>query len=50
MSKGLLRCRNKKISLGNILFAYGQAGSSGRLEEFGYDKEGIELEKKYGKK
>ena len=40
---------SKSISLGNILFAYGQAGSSGRLEEFGYDKEGIELEKKYGK-
>ena len=40
---------SKSISLGNILYAYGQAGSSGRLEEFGYDKEGIELEKKYGK-
>jgi len=40
---------SKSISLGNILYAYGQAGSSGRLEEFGYDKVGIELEKKYGK-
>ena len=40
---------SKSISLGNILYAYGQAGSSGRLEEFAYDKEGIELEKKYGK-
>ena len=40
---------SKSISLGNILYAYGQAGSSGRLEEFAYDREGIELEKKYGK-
>ena len=40
---------SKSISLGNILYAYDKAGSSGRLEEFAYDKEGIELEKKYGK-
>ncbi len=40
---------SKSISLGNILYAYGNAGSSGRLEEFGYNLEGIELEKKYGK-
>ena len=40
---------SKSISLGNILYAYGNAGSSGRLEEFAYSKEEIELEKKYGK-
>ena len=40
---------SKSISLGNILYAYGQAGSTGRLEEFAYSKEEIELEKKYGK-
>ncbi len=40
---------SKSISLGNILYAYGNAGSSGRLEEFGYNPEGIALEKKYGK-
>ena len=40
---------SKSISLGNILYAYGQAGSTGSLEEFAYSKEEIELEKKYGK-
>ena len=40
---------SKSISLGNILYSYGQAGSSGKLEEFAYDSEGIKLEKKYGK-
>ncbi len=40
---------SKSISLGNILYAYGNAGSSGRLEEFAYSKEEIDLEKKYGK-
>ena len=40
---------SKSISLGNILYAYGQAGSTGRLEEFAYSEEEIELEKKYGK-
>jgi len=40
---------SKSISLGNILYAYSNAGSSGRLEEFAYSKEEIELEKKYGK-
>ena len=40
---------SKSISLGNILYAYGQAGSTGRLEEFAYSKEEIDLEKKYGK-
>ena len=40
---------SKSISLGNILYAYSNAGSSGRLEEFAYSKEEIELEKKHGK-
>ena len=40
---------SKSISLGNILYAYGNAGSSGRLEEFAYSTEEVELEKKYGK-
>ena len=40
---------SKSISLGNILYAYSNAGSSGRLEEFTYSKEEMELEKKYGK-
>ena len=40
---------SKSISLGNILYAYGQAGSTGRLEEFAYNQDEIELEKRYGK-
>jgi len=40
---------SKSISLGNILYAYENAGSSGRLEEFAFSDEEIELEKKYGK-
>ena len=40
---------SKSISLGNILYAYSNAGSSGRLEEFAYSNEEVELEKKYGK-
>ena len=40
---------SKSISLGNILYAYGQAGSTGRLEEFAYSQDEIELEKRYGK-
>ena len=40
---------SKSISLGNILYAYGQAGSTGRLEEFAYSKDEIDLEKRYGK-
>jgi len=39
---------SKSISLGNILYAYGNAGSSGRLNEFAYSEKEIELEKKYG--
>jgi len=39
---------SKSISLGNILYAYGNAGSSGRLSEFAFSEKEIELEKKYG--
>ena len=39
---------SKSISLGNILYAYGNAGSSGRLDEFAFSEKEIELEKKYG--
>ncbi len=41
---------SKSVSLGNIIAAYGNAGSSGRLEEFAHDEKEIELEKKYGAK
>lgn len=41
---------SKSVSLGNIIAAYGNAGSSGRLEEFAHDEREIELEKKYGAK
>ena len=37
---------SKSISLGNILYAYGNSGSSGRLDEFAYSDKEIELEKK----
>ena len=39
---------SKSVSLGNILYAYGNAGSSGRLNEFAFSEKEIELEKKYG--
>lgn len=39
---------SKSVSLGNIIAAYGSAGSSGRLEEFAYDEEEIALEKEFG--
>lgn len=39
---------SKSVSLGNILYAYGNAGSSGRLNEYAYSETEIELEKKYG--
>mgnify|MGYP005625552917 FL=1 len=39
---------SKSVSLGNILYAYGNAGSSGRLNEFAFSELEIELEKKYG--
>lgn len=40
---------SKSVSLGNIINAYDNAGTSGRLEEFAHDKEEIELQKAYGK-
>jgi len=40
---------SKSVSLGNIIDAYNNAGSSGRLEEFAYSKNEVALEKKYGK-
>lgn len=40
---------SKSVSLGNIIEAYGNAGSTGVLEEFSHDEEEITLEKEYGK-
>ena len=40
---------SKSISLGNILYAYENAESIGRLNEFAFSQKEIELEKKYGK-
>tara|TARA_B100001057_G_scaffold450344_1_gene492306 strand:- start:124 stop:2127 length:2004 start_codon:yes stop_codon:yes gene_type:complete len=39
---------SKSVSLGNILFSYANAGSSGRINEFAFNKNQIEIEKKYG--
>tara|TARA_B100000809_G_scaffold262735_1_gene314389 strand:+ start:17852 stop:19897 length:2046 start_codon:yes stop_codon:yes gene_type:complete len=39
---------SKSVSLGNIIHAYNNAGSSGRLREYVYNNEEYELEKKYG--
>ena len=39
---------SKSVSLGNIINAYNNAGSSGRLKEFVHDDDEYELEKKYG--
>ncbi len=39
---------SKSVSLGNIVEAYNNAGSSGLLEEFAYTKEEVERSKKYG--
>lgn len=39
---------SKSVSLGNIIEAYNNAGSSGRLKEFVHDDEELELEKQYG--
>lgn len=39
---------SKSVSLGNIIDAYNNAGSSGRLEEFAHDEEEVALEKEYG--
>ncbi|HXJ99176.1 MAG TPA: hypothetical protein VNJ50_10035, partial [Gelidibacter sp.] len=36
------------VSLGNIIEAYGNAGSAGRVQEFVNDAEELELEKNYG--
>ena len=39
---------SKSVSLGNIINAYNNAGTTGRLEEFAHDEEEIALEKEYG--
>ncbi|NJW53710.1 dipeptidyl-peptidase 3 family protein [Salinimicrobium oceani] len=39
---------SKSVSLGNIIEAYNNAGSTGRLEEFAHDEEEVALEKEYG--
>tara|TARA_Y100000992_G_scaffold136541_1_gene90353 strand:+ start:2336 stop:4339 length:2004 start_codon:yes stop_codon:yes gene_type:complete len=39
---------SKSVSLGNILFSYANAGSSGRINEFAYNIDEIEIEKEYG--
>jgi len=39
---------SKSVSLGNIIGAYNNAGSSGRLKEFVHDDEEYELEEAYG--
>ncbi|WP_340063159.1 dipeptidyl-peptidase 3 family protein [Ascidiimonas aurantiaca] len=39
---------SKSVSLGNIIDAYNNAGSSGRLQEFAYSEEEVTLNKKYG--
>ncbi|WP_248723633.1 dipeptidyl peptidase 3 [Seonamhaeicola sp. ML3] len=39
---------SKSVSLGNIIQAYNNAGSSGRLKEFVHDQEEYDLEEKYG--
>ena len=39
---------SKSVSLGNIINAYNNAGTTGRLEEFAHDEEEIAREKEYG--
>lgn len=39
---------SKSVSLGNIIEAYNNAGSTGRLQEFAHDEEEVALEKEYG--
>ena len=39
---------SKSVSLGNIINAYNNAGSSGRLKEFVHDEEELKLEEQYG--
>ncbi len=40
---------SKSVSLGNIIESYSNAGGSGRLKEYAYDQEEIDLELEYGK-
>lgn len=39
---------SKSVSLGNIIDAYNNAGSTGRLQEFAHDEEEVKLEEQYG--
>lgn len=39
---------SKSVSLGNIIEAYNNAGSTGRLQEFANDEEEVALEEEYG--
>ena len=39
---------SKSVSLGNIIYAYANSGASGRLEEFAYNQEEINIAKNYG--
>ena len=39
---------SKSVSLGNIIHAYNNAGSSGRLQEFAYEADEIKYEEEYG--
>ncbi|REE24732.1 dipeptidyl-peptidase-3 [Winogradskyella pacifica] len=39
---------SKSVSLGNIIHAYSNAGSTGRLSEFVHDAEELQLEEEYG--
>ncbi|NOQ92842.1 MAG: dihydrofolate reductase [Flavobacteriaceae bacterium] len=39
---------SKSVSLGNIIYAYNNAGGSGRLKEFAFNEEEVEYEEKYG--
>ncbi|MFY0714597.1 dihydrofolate reductase [Seonamhaeicola sp. NFXS20] len=39
---------SKSVSLGNIVHAYNNSGSTGRLKEFVHDEEELQLEEKYG--
>jgi len=39
---------SKSVSLGNIIYAYNNAGSSGRLQEFAYDEDEVKYEEEYG--
>ncbi len=41
---------SKSVSLGNIIYAYANAGSSGRLKEFVHDEEELKLEEEFGGK